>query len=1088
MLCPTCKIDNKAGGRFCTACGSQLTVACVTCGFSNAPGDRFCGGCGSALGAIALQAAPPDAQAAARHPVHRRAGEGERKRVTVLFADLKGSTAAIEGLDPEAAMHHLEPALQIMVRLVNRYEGVVCRRLGDGILALFGAPVAHEDHAVRACFAALGMQRALREAGMGETVRVGLNSGDVLYRTIASDLGLEIDVVGPVVHLAARMEQMAPPGSVFLTGETQALTQGLIEMRSVGPRDVRGTSAPIETYEAVGASMYVSRWQASSTRERAPFVGREAELATLQTALAALERKRGGVVGISGEAGLGKSRLVHSTIDEGSLAGAHKSIFAAATALGRTIPYHALASALRDLFRIAESDDTKRVSELVTGLLVELDPSLVPSAPVLASLISLSAATADWLAMDPRQKRVIAREACVKLARVVSAKTPLALVFEDAHWVDRDSEEVLRAMAGLARESPILVVLTYRPEYDDSWLPSVGGARLRMAPLTDEDVRRALADWFVEGPETERLIGRLTERVGGNPLFVEECVRALAQAGALTTLVVGADGATARRRYACWEAPDSIRVPPSVHDVIASRIDRRSPECVALLHTLSMVDTRIPLWLATAVSGQASAATEGALREAVTAEILVQASLYPDVEYVFAHALLREVAHDSLTRARRVEAHRRIVSAIEGHHAERPHDQAEWLAHHAAEGELWDKAALYQGEAAERALARGSYAEAITGMRAALKSYDQSAASPEATGRAIDQLRALRGMLYASGGDRKESWAILERAEELARGLDDKVRLAWVWADQSGLYWAEGRYRDAIASARRSLEIAEQASDVRLRALALHRVGLGLHLIGDYPGATVALRQTCALLSGSLRFERIGMAAITTVIAGAFLVTALCDMGELEEADQRLAETMASAAESRDMYSIASAQLPRCILAIARSDAATAIPLLEGLLRAARAGGALAVVRLMEVFLGRAKFVAGDIKGGLDLLSGKGLPEGSERSYLDGIGGVWLAEAMFASGSADEAEALLENVERDITERGEAGHLAHCWALKGRLAVARGDLAKAASEFERSLAQARRLSMRPVCEACEAELAAIAALQSAGSLQRNVEV
>jgi predicted ATPase len=884
------------------------------------------------------------------------------------------------------------------------------------------------------------------------------------------------------------MEQMAPPGSVFLTGETQALTQGLIEMRSMGPRDVRGTSAPIETYEAVGASMYVSRWQASSTRERAPFVGREAELATLETALVALERKRGGVVGISGEAGLGKSRLVHSTIDEGSLAGAHKSIFAAATALGRTIPYHALASALRDLFRVAESDDTKRVNELVTGLLAELDPSLVSSAPVLASLISLSAATADWLAMDPRQKRIVAREACVKLARVVAAKTPLVLVFEDVHWVDRDSEEVLRAMAALARESPILVVLTYRPEYDDSWLPAVGGARLRMAPLTDEDVRHALADWFVEGPETERLIDRLTERVGGNPLFVEECVRALAQAGSLTTLVVGADGTTARRRYACWEAPESIRVPPSVHDVIASRIDRRSPECVALLHTLSMVDTRIPLWLATSVSGQASAATEGALREAVAAEILVQASLYPDVEYVFAHALLREVAHDSLTRARRVEAHRRIVGAIEGHHAERPHDLAEWLAHHTAEGELWDKAARYQGEAAERALARGSYAEAIAGMRAALKSFDQSVTSPEVTGRAIDQLRALRGLLYATGGDLRESRTMLARAEELARGLDDKLRLAWVWADQSAQYWVEGEYRDAIAAARRSLEIAEQAGDVRLRALALLRVGLGLYSVGDYPGATTALRQTCALLSGSLRFERIGMAAITTVIAGGLLVTALCDMGELEEAEQRLAETMASAAESRDMYSITSAQLPRCILAMARSDVATAIPLLEGLLGAVKAGGALGVMQIMEVHLGRAKLIAGDIAGALELLSRKRQSDGSERSHVHSIGKIWLAEATFAAGSADEAETLLDSAERDITERGEAGHLAHCWALKGRLAMARGDLAKAASEFERSLAQARRLSMRPVYEACEAELAAIAALQSASSIKRNVEV
>jgi tetratricopeptide (TPR) repeat protein len=607
-------------------------------------------------------------------------------------------------------------------------------------------------------------------------------------------------------------------------------------------------------------------------------------------------------------------------------------------------------------------------------------------------------------------------------------------------------------------------------------------------PLDEDDVRRALAEWFVEGPETDRLIDRLTERAGGNPLFIEECVRSLAQGGALTTLVVGADGTTARRRYACWEAPESIRMPPSVHDVIASRIDRRSPECVALLHTLSMVGARVPLWLATAVSGLSPAATEAALSEAVAAEILVQASLYPDVEYVFAHALLREVAHDSLTRARRVDAHRRIVAAIEGHHAERPRDQAEWLAHHAAEGELWEKAAIYQGEAAERALARGSYPEAIAGMREALRSYDQSPGSPEATGRAIDHLRALRGLFLATGADPKETLTILARAEELARGLDDKVRLAWVWADKSGQHWVAGEYRQASATARRCLEIAEQAGDVRLRALALHRVGMALYSTGDYAGSANALRQTCALLSGDLRFERIGMAAITTVMAGGFLVSSLCEMGELEEADQRLTETMISAAESRDIYSIASAQLTRCILAIARVDVAMAIPLLEGLLRAAKAGGATFVVQFMEVFLGRAKFLAGDLAGALKLLMGKNPTEGAERSYLHGMGGVWQAEALFASGAPERAEMLLDYAERDMLERGEAGHLAHSWALRGKLAVARGDLAKAAEEFGRSLAQARALSMRPVCEACEAELAAIAALQTESSLQRNVEV
>ena len=194
----------------------------------------------------------------------------------------------------------------------------------------------------------------------------------------------------------------------------------------------------------------------------------------------------------------------------------------------------------------------------------------------------------------------------------MAARAPLVLVFEDVHWIDRDSEEVLRAVAQLAAESPLLVVLTYRSEYDDSWLAAAEGTRLRMAPLDDADVRRSLADWFVEGPETELLIERLTARAGGNPLFVEECVRDLAQSGALTTHVVTSDGGV-RRRYACSQTPESIRMPPSVHDVIASRIDRRSPDCVALLQTLSMLDGRIPLWLAAAVGGRSPAAAEAVL-------------------------------------------------------------------------------------------------------------------------------------------------------------------------------------------------------------------------------------------------------------------------------------------------------------------------------------------------------------------------------------------------------------------------------------------------------------------------------------------
>lgn len=1070
MLCPTCRTETKPGGRFCTACGAQLVLQCGSCGFANTPDDRFCAGCGSALVVHPLSVRPQHVMRTAA--VQRRLGDGERKRVTVLFADLKGSTAAIQGLDPETALTRLEPAVQIMVRLVHRYEGVVCRRMGDGILALFGAPVAHEDHAVRACFAALGMQRELRDAGLGETVRVGLNSGDVLYRTVTSDIGLEVDVVGPVVHLAARMEQMAPPGSVYLTGETQALTQGLVETRNLGRRETRSTELPVETYEAIGASLYRSRWQAAATRDRAPFVDRETERATLDAALAALERGRGGLIGICGEAGLGKSRLVYSALAERKLGASRRTTFAGTTAMGRNIPYHALASALRTMFATIDGDDPRAVPDQVAAILGELDPSLRIDAPFFASLLSLAAATPQWLAMDPRRKQVAARDACLRLTRVMTARAPRVLAFEDLHWIDRESEEVLRAIAALTREVPLLVVLTYRADYDDSWLASLGGARLRMAPLSDDDVRRALRAWFVEGAETERLIERLTARVGGNPLFVEECVRSMAQHGVLTGLVEQETGP--RRRYACWEAPESISVPPSVHDVIASRIDRRSPECVELLRTLSMVARGIPLWLATAVSGQSHAATEGALREAVAAEILVQESLYPDVEYVFAHALVREVAHDSLTRTRRIEAHRRIFDALESHFGQRAVEQTEWLALHAEAAELWDKAALYQATAAERALARGSYHEAIAGTRAALASYDRGTRSKEATERAIDGLRALRALLFATGGEASETRAALSRAEELARSIDDRTRLAWVWAEQSAQCWVEGDNAGAIATARRSLDIAERSGDVRLRALAMFRLGLGLYAIGDYVGAATSLASSCELLDGDLRFERIGTVATTSVLGGGYLVATLCELGRLDEAARRLQDLLALSAETRDLYSIAAAQVARSTLAIARADVATAVPLLEALLTQARAGGALAVSLFVQSLLGRAKFVAGDAEGAIALLMGRQDDTKLQPSDAHGLTKVWLAEALAAVGREEEADSILDAIRRDVGLRREEGVLAHCFAVKAKVALVRGRREEAQAWFRHGLEHAERLSMRPLAEACRAALAATA--------------
>jgi class 3 adenylate cyclase/tetratricopeptide (TPR) repeat protein len=1027
-------------------------------------GDRFCSRCGKAL--VSGQ----------RPSVHRPTESGELKRVSILFADVKGSTASIEGLDPEAAADHLEPALQIMIRQVNRYAGTLCRRLGDGVLAIFGAPIAYEDHAVRACLAAVGIQRDLRDAGMADIVRVGINSDVILYRTIPSDLGLEVDVVGSAVHIAARMEQLAPPGSVYITGETHALTQGLIDTKTVGLREIKGSSVPIDIYEAVGASPNRSRWLAAAGRDRAPFVGRLAERAALAATFDKLDQRRGGVIGIRGEAGFGKSRLVHSAVGQSNDRATSWAIIIGATPFGGNVPYHAVVLALRELLGITDSDDAAEVPNIVAFALKQLDPGLGGTAPVLSSLISPSTASPEWLAMDPRQKRAGVRDACQRLARTVAGRRPLALVFEDMHWIDRESEGVLRAITEVTTDAPLLMVMTYRPEYNDSWLEGVGATRFHTAPLTDDDVRYSLREWLVEGPETAHLIESLVSRVGGSPLFVEECVRSLANAGALTIeMDVGNGAQPARRRYACKKAPASIAIPPTMRDVIASRIDRRSADGVALLRTLAVVDRPVPQWLAEGICGQLRADATVTLHEAISANLLIETSVSPEVEYDFAHAVVREVAHVGLTRPRLVEAHRNVFTLIESHYAGRLEDQAEWLARHAGLGELWEQSARYQGYAAERASGRGSYEEAIAGIRSALRSYERSTRSVTATEHAIDQLALLRNLLAAAAVDPGEANAVLAQAEQLAREIDDRIRLARVWAGQSAQAWMAGDNVVAIAKGRASLEIANQTGDVRLRAVASSRLGMALNAVGDFVESAERLRECRSILTGDLRSARLGTTPPTSILAGGFLVSSLCEMGLYEEAQATVNDVAEIAASVRDVHSLGSAQVTRCILAVARGDVDAAIPPLEALRAAAKATGAIQILLIIETLLGRAKLIAGDPAAALDLLKAAVAPGVQHRGLVDRLRKVWFAEALAANGVISEAQAILDDVEVEADDHAEASTLVHCWATRAKIAQAIGDTAKAEAAFRRALQGASALSMRPVLDACEAGLAAIAA-------------
>jgi class 3 adenylate cyclase len=419
MRCPRCQHENREGRRFCSKCGDALAAACPSCGFTNEPGDEFCGRCGARLGAeqpAQTKFTSPDIYTpkhlAEKILTSKAALEGERKQVTVLFADLKGSMELLADRDPEEARKILDPVLERMMEAVHCYEGTVNQVMGDGIMALFGAPLAHEDHAVRACYAALRMQESVkkyaeevrRSHAAVVKIRVGLNSGEVVVRAIGSDLHMDYTAVGQTTHLAARMEQLADPGAIVITPETLGLAEGYVEVKSLGPVPVKGLAAPVEVYEVTGVGPARTRLQAAAWRGLTRSVGRDPELEQLRRAQQLAGDGHGQVTAIVGQAGVGKSRLVYEFTHSHRLQG-WLVLESASVSYGKATSYLPVTDLLKGYFKIQDRDDLHEVREKVTGKLLALDRALEPTITPLLALLDVPVDDAAWQTLDPGQRR-----------------------------------------------------------------------------------------------------------------------------------------------------------------------------------------------------------------------------------------------------------------------------------------------------------------------------------------------------------------------------------------------------------------------------------------------------------------------------------------------------------------------------------------------------------------------------------------------------------------------------------------------------------------------------------------------------------
>src|SRR5713101_4046945 len=781
MRCPRCQHENEADAEFCEECAAPLARTCANCGRQLTPTAKFCPECAQpTTAAPATPMAPRFGTPQTYTPKHlaekiltsKAAVEGERKQVTVLFADLKGSMELLADRDPEEARKLLDPVLERMMEAVHRYEGTVNQVMGDGIMALFGAPLAHEDHAVRACYAALRMQESLkrytddtrRSHGVEVQIRVGLNSGEAVSLTIGSDLRMDYTAVGQTTHLAARMEQLAPPGTVRLTAETVRLAEGYVEVRSLGPIPVKGLPNPIEIFELTGAGTARTRLQAAALRGLTRFVGRDAEVEHLRRVLGRAGVGRGQVVAIVGEAGVGKSRLVYEFTHS------HRVqdwliLEASSVSYGKATSYLAVIDLLKGYFKIGDRDDHREMRAKVLGRVLGLDRALEPLLPPLLALLDVLVEDAAWQNLDPPQRRQRTLDAVKRLLLRESQGQPLLVVFEDLHWVDGETQALLDSLVEGLGSARLLLLVNYRPEYEHRWGSKTAYSQLRLDTLAAQSAAELLAALLGPDPGLAPLTQMLVKR--GNPFFLEETVRTLVETGAL-------DGP--RGSYRLTRPVEALQVPATVQTILAARIDRLPAEEKQLLQAASVIGKHVPYALLAAIAEQPEEALRRGLAHLQEAEFLYETQLFPDLEFTFKHALTHDVAYAGLLGERRRDLHAAVVAALERLHADRLVEHVERLAHHARQGEVWDKAVRYLRQAGTKAFMRSANREAATCFEQALDALRRLPEHPDAIAESLDIRFDLRNALFPLGEGRRMG-ALLDEAEALAEAIGDQRRL-----------------------------------------------------------------------------------------------------------------------------------------------------------------------------------------------------------------------------------------------------------------------------------------------------------------------
>jgi class 3 adenylate cyclase/tetratricopeptide (TPR) repeat protein len=985
-----------------------VAMQCSACLGDNPPGARFCNQCAAPLAGTPLARPGTPRHLAARILASRTALEGERKQVTVLFADVKSSMELADRVDPEAWHGIMQRFVAILAEGVHRFEGTVIQFTGDGVMALFGAPLAHEDHVQRACWAALHLRTALRDYadtlrlshGLNFAVRMGLNSGDVVVGRIGDDLHMDYTAVGQTVGLAARMEQLAEPGRIYLTQHTEALARGYFRVRDLGALAVKGLADPVHVFDLEDAGAFRTRLEIARAAGFTPFIGRDADIGTLETALAHALDGAGEIVGVVGEAGVGKSRLCFEFLERCRRRGIRVRE-AHCPAHGKSVPYVPILQLFRAYFGIDERDGPPEARRKIAGALLLLDEAFRESLPLVFDFLGAPDPDDPLPAMDPeaRQRRLL--DVVARALR--GQREPTVLFVDDLHWIDPESDAFLAGVVDAVPGTRTLLLVNHRPEYAAPWTARPDCRRVSLAPL-DADAVGVLVGALL-GPDAGALKADVAARSGGNPFFAEELVRSLAETGHL---------AGEKGRYRVATTPDRIVLPTTVQSVLAARIDRAGEREKAVLEAAAVIGIEF----SARVLERVVDVPADALAALCAAEFVVQTAVYPEPEYAFRHPLTQEVAYRTQLATHRARLHAAVARTIADVAPERGGETAALVAHH------WEAA----GDALEAARSHRRAAEWI-GVRdvgAAVRHWRRvrdllADANPteETLRLRLIACSAILGLAWRLFLPREEADRLFAEGADVAERLGDRpalLRLRDLHAMQQSLFGDVDRDR-LLARSEETLAVAREIDDVGLQVTLLHRLAWVHILRADVRSGLAVASEGIRLANGDPDRGRDSAGHSPLVYLHGFLGFFLLFDGQVAEGTAELQRAIAEARRIGDDDSLQFPLGQMSAQAFFSGDAQLALPrVLEAVDITNRIGNRWGLVMAYSC-LGHTYLVAGEWERALAAFDEERRLRGElENPY----GRTWIlhgiAEARLGLGRDAEALALADEGARIARE------------------------------------------------------------------------